>query len=398
MKLTELAQEARLDLPALQQLRRELHQIPEFGLDLPKTQARLLAELDGLGSIVAGKALNSLVLRIEGAHPGPTILLRSDMDALKVVETSGESFASTNGFMHACGHDLHMTMGVEAARLLHRHRDQLHGNVDIWFQPGEEGHGGADVMIAEGALTAHGDKPIAAYGIHVFSTYPAGLFASRPGALMASAGDILVTFKGKGGHGSMPWLAKDPITPMLEAMNSIPALVTKHFSAFDPVIVNIGWVRAGDDATTNVVPETASFGATIRTFSHENFTAIRERLQELMQSTAHSHEVEVDVEFTPSSKVVLNDAAAVARVEHLLTEAFGGDSYLTLPQPIAGGEDFASILEEVPGAFIFLGAMPPEVDPEDAEANHSGKARFDDSVLATGGAVLAALAFDHLGA
>ncbi|MEN9753044.1 MAG: hypothetical protein RL670_735, partial [Actinomycetota bacterium] len=254
MKLTELAQEARLDLPALQQLRRELHQIPEFGLDLPKTQARLLAELDGLGSIVAGKALNSLVLRIEGAHPGPTILLRSDMDALKVVETSGESFASTNGFMHACGHDLHMTMGVEAARLLHRHRDQLHGNVDIWFQPGEEGHGGADVMIAEGALTAHGDKPIAAYGIHVFSTYPAGLFASRPGALMASAGDILVTFKGKGGHGSMPWLAKDPITPMLEAMNSIPALVTKHFSAFDPVIVNIGWVRAGDDATTNVVP------------------------------------------------------------------------------------------------------------------------------------------------
>ncbi|MEN9752382.1 MAG: hypothetical protein RL670_73 [Actinomycetota bacterium] len=396
MKLEALVAEAREDLPQLQVLRRDLHQIPEFGLELPQTQARLHREIEGLGSIAFGKRLNSLVLRIQGGQPGPTVLLRSDMDALKVVETSGESFASTNGYMHACGHDLHMAMAVGAARLLHRHREELHGNVDIWFQPGEEGHGGADVMIEEGALTAHGDKPIAAYGIHVFSTYPAGIFASRAGALMASAGDMLVTFRGKGGHGSMPWLAKDPITPMIEAMNSIPALVSKHFSAFDPVIVNIGWVRAGDDATTNVVPEQASFGATVRTFSDENFTAIRERLLAHMNAVASAHQVEVEVEFTPSSHVVLNDAAAVERVRSLVSEGLGVERYLTLAQPIAGGEDFASILREVPGAFIFLGAMPPEVDPAEAEANHSGKARFDDSVLADGAALLAALAFGHL--
>ena len=396
MKLAELNAEAQNDLAQLQQLRRELHQIPEFGLDLKQTKARLLREIESLGEIAHGKRLESMVLRIEGALPGPTVLLRADMDALKVVEDSGESFASTNGHMHACGHDLHMAIGVGAAKLLHRHRDQLRGSVDIWFQPGEEGHGGADVMIEEGALTAFGDKPIAAYGIHVFSNYQAGVFASKPGPLMASAGDILVTFKGVGGHGSMPWLAKDPITPMLEAMNAIPALVTKHFSAFDPVIVNIGWVAAGDTATTNVVPAEAKFGATIRTFSDGNFKQIRVALEELMRATAKAHGIEVDVVFTPSSHVVMNDKQAVARAQRLLTETFGADVYVDLPAPIAGGEDFASILREVPGAFIFLGAMPSDLNEETAEVNHSNKARFDDSVVGTGAALLAALAFDEL--
>lgn len=396
MNLDELAKEAQAELSSLQQLRRQLHQIPEFGLDLKQTKTRLLTEIEGFGQIVHGKTLDSMVLRIEGAEPGPTVLLRADMDALKVVEDSGEPFASTNGFMHACGHDLHMAIGVGAARLLYANRGKLRGNVDIWFQPGEEGHGGADVMIEEGALTAFGDKPIAAYGIHVFSTLSTGVFASKPGPLMASAGDMLVTFKGVGGHGSMPWLAKDPITPMVEAMNSIPALVTKHFSAFDPVIVNIGWISAGDTATTNVVPSLASFGATVRTFSDANFAQIRVALEELMRTTARAHDVEVEVEFTPSSFVVNNDKAAVQRAENLITKTFGEDRYINMPQPIAGGEDFASILREVPGAFIFLGAMADGLNEETAQSNHSNKARFDDSVIADGAAVLAALAFDVL--
>jgi hippurate hydrolase len=252
-------------------------------------------------------------------------------------------------------------------------------------------------MIEEGALTAFGEKPIAAYGIHVFSTLEKGVFASRPGPLMASAGDILVTFKGVGGHGSMPWLAKDPITPMLEAMNAIPALVTKHFSAFDPVIVNIGWVKAGDTATTNVVPSEASFGATVRTFSDVNFKQIRVALEALMRSTAKVHDVEVEVVFTPSSFVVNNDKSAVERAQRLVVEAFGENRYIDMPQPIAGGEDFASILREVPGAFIFLGAMAAGESSETAQSNHSNKARFDDSVVADGAALLAALAFDVLG-
>jgi hippurate hydrolase len=156
-------------------------------------------------------------------------------------------------------------------------------------------------------------------------------------------------------------------------------------------------VQAGDTATTNVVPSEARFGATVRTFSDVNFKQIRVALDELMHSTAKAHGIEVEVEFTPSSHVVNNDKAAVARAEKLITETFGADGYVNLPAPIAGGEDFASILREVPGAFIFLGAMPPDLNEETAEVNHSDKARFDDSVVGVGAALLAALAFDVLG-
>ena len=137
-------------------LRRALHQEPEFALDLPKTQEKILKAIDGLGEITLGKNLTSIVLVIEGAKPGPTVLLRADMDALSVQEETGLDFASTNGFMHACGHDLHMASGVGAAKLLHQNKDKLSGNVASWFQPGEEGHHGADVMIEEGLLEITG--------------------------------------------------------------------------------------------------------------------------------------------------------------------------------------------------------------------------------------------------
>jgi hippurate hydrolase len=318
------------------------------------------------------------------------------MDALAVIEDTGLPFASTNGYMHACGHDLHMAIGVGAARLLHANRDQLKGDVVFFFQSGEEGHGGADLMLERGMHLVSGRKPIGAYGIHVFSMDEAGLFASRAGALMASAGDMLVTFNGKASHGSMPWLGKDPITPMIQAIAGIQPLVTKSFTAFDQVIVNVGWVKAGDDHTTNVVPQVAKFGATIRTFSHEHFDRIRVELERLMNATAESYGVEAIVEFTPSSMVLINDKSAVARAERLVTEGFGADRYETMDNPIPGGEDFASIVKEIPGAFIFLGAGSPLVPKQQWESNHSNKAVFDESVIADGAALLAGLAIDHL--
>ena len=134
-------------LEDLVSLRRKLHQIPEFALDLPQTQQALISELEGLGEITLGRSLSSIVLVIRGGSPGPTVLLRADMDALHVKEETNLDFASINGYMHACGHDLHMSAGVGAAKLLHEIKDQLKGDVAIWFQPGEEGHHGADVMI-----------------------------------------------------------------------------------------------------------------------------------------------------------------------------------------------------------------------------------------------------------
>ncbi len=383
-------------LPELQSLRRKLHQIPEFGLELPNTLKVILDEISSLGEITLGKSITSAVLHIKGDLPGPTVLLRADMDALAVIEDTGVPYASTNGFMHACGHDLHMAMGVGAAKILASRKSELKGEVIIFFQPGEEGHHGADVMIEEQALMVSGSKPIRAYGLHVFSSYPLGMMGSRRGPLMASAGDLLVTVTGSGGHGSMPWLSKDPISVLNEIMSSLQTMVTKRFSAFDPVIVNIGWVRAGDTATTNVIPETASFGATVRVFSEENSIKLQQYTQELVDSIATGFGLSATVEFTRATKVLMNDPEAISSVEKVTSELFGASRYINLPTPIAGGEDFASIVSEIPGAFVFMGACPPGTDHTTAATNHSNKAVFDDSVLGDGAALLASLAVDAL--
>jgi len=393
----ELLKEAATHAATLTQIRRDLHQIPEFALNLPKTQARILESIQGLGEITLGKGLNSIGLLIRGAKPGPTILLRADMDALSVKEETGLDYASTNGFMHACGHDLHMAAGVGAAHLLATHKDKLNGNVLIWFQPGEEGHHGADIMIEEGFLELSGERPLAAYGLHVFTGMPLGAIASRPGPLMASAGDMHVTFYGRGGHGSMPWLSKDPITPMIEAISSLQNMLNKRFDQFDPVIMNVGWIRAGDDATTNVIADTASFGATVRTFSEKNTKLLHELAPKLIHAIAEGFGMTAKVEFSQATKVLVNDAAAVDRVKAVAYDLVGQSAYTDLPAPMAGGEDFASIVYEVPGAFVFVGACPPDIDPSTASTNHSAKAMFDDSVLPLCSAILASLAFSHLG-
>jgi len=378
-------------------IRRELHQIPEFALDLPKTQARILAAIEGLGEITLGKDLTSIALVIRGGKPGPTVLLRADMDALKVEEETGLEYASTNGFMHACGHDLHMAGAIGAAQILASHKEELNGDVLIWFQPGEEGHHGADVMIEEGMLELTGSRPVAAYGLHVFTSLPLGAIACKPGALMAAAGDLHVRFHGSGGHGSMPWLSKDPVTPMVEAIAALQNLINKSFDQFDPVILNVGWIRAGDDATTNVIADSASFGATVRTFSEVNTKKLHELAPKLIHSIADGFGLSAEVEFGRATKVLMNDPASVERVERVAKSLVGEAGYVPMQNPIAGGEDFASIVAEVPGAFVFVGACPPEIDYQTAPTNHSAKATFDDSVLPLCSSLLVSLAMEHLG-
>ena len=377
-------------------LRRRLHQIPEFALELPKTQKTLLAELESLGEITLGKSLSSIVLVIRGGTPGPTVLLRADMDALRVSEETNLDFASNNGFMHACGHDLHMSAGVGAAKLIYEMKDQLKGDVAIWFQPGEEGHHGADVMIAEGMLEITGTRPIAAYGLHVFTSLPVGMIACKPGVMMASAGDMNVTFHGSGGHGSMPWLSKDPVAPMVEAISSLQTLINKNFDQFDPVILNVSWIRAGDDATNNVIPDTASFGATVRTFSKVNTEKLHVQASKLITSIAEGFGIKAKIEFNEPTKVLINDDKSVERVSKIAKELVGSAGYLAMENPIAGGEDFASIVDLIPGAFVFLGACPKDMDHTTAPTNHSARAVFDDSVIPLGAALLASLASSHL--
>lgn len=396
MNLHDLVSEAGSFSEELRQIRRELHKNPEFGLDLPRTLAHVLREVEGLGEVFLGDGMTAAAILIKGGKPGPTVLLRADMDALAVIEDTGLEYASTNGYMHACGHDLHISMGIGAVKLLNKHRDELEGDVVVWFQPGEEGLAGADRMLEQKMHLVSGSKPIAAYGVHVFSVYPKGMFGARPGPLMAAAGGFIATFKGAGGHGSMPWLSKDPISPMAQSIATLQSAINKRLDVFDDVVVNVGWVKAGDDHTENVIPETASFGATVRTFSENHSNLVRTVVADVLEGQAKSFGVEVSIEWMPASKVLMNDADSVLRSRKVIGELFGDDRYWDMPNPIPGGEDFASVLEEIPGAFIFMGAAPDGVDPRTAPSNHSNKAVFDDDVLPLGAAFLAAMAIDTL--
>jgi len=250
-------------------LRRDLHRRPELGLDLPRTQARVLEALDGLPLTVrTGDRLSSVVADLDGDRPGPTVLLRGDMDALPVTEDTGLDYASeVPGAMHACGHDVHTAMLVGAARLLAARRREIAGRVRFLFQPGEEGQGGAALAIEEGVLDAgDGAEPVSwAFAIHQSPSFPSGMVATRPGPIMASADEFHVTLRGRGGHASMPHLANDPVPVACEVVQAIQTWVTRRVDVFEPAVVTVGRIAAG--TTTNVIPETARLDGTVRAVS-----------------------------------------------------------------------------------------------------------------------------------
>ncbi|MEU4447257.1 M20 family metallopeptidase [Actinosynnema sp. NPDC050801] len=370
----------------LVRLRRRLHADPEIGLDLPRTQEKVLAALDGLPlELSTGDALTSVTGVLRGARPGPVVLLRADMDALPVQERTGLDFASrVDGAMHACGHDLHTAMLVGAAHLLAARRHELAGDVVFMFQPGEEGWDGSAAMIAEGVLDAAGRRAEAAYALHVFSAgVPHGVFSARPGTTMAASDGLEVTVVGSGGHGARPHRAQDPIPVACEIVTALQTLVTRQSDIFDPVVVTVGSFHAG--TKRNVIPDTARFEATVRTFSAAAKARIKDASVELARSIARAHGLRADVTYVDGYPMTVNNPRETAFVADTITELFG-HRYRPLADPMPGGEDFSRVLREVPGAFIPLGAGDGTTD------NHSPLARFDDAVLPDGATVLAELA------
>jgi hippurate hydrolase len=320
------------------------------------------------------------------------VLLRGDMDALPVAERTGLPHASRiDGAMHACGHDLHTAMLAGAARLLSARRAELAGNVIFMFQPAEETAGGAALMISEGVLDAAGDRPVAAFALHVTSAMlPLGLVASREGTVMAAADTLEVTVHGRGGHGSRPHMAADPVPAACEIVTALQTLVTRQFDVFDPVVITVGSFHAG--TASNVIPHEARLAASIRSFSPEARARILDAAPRLVREVASAHGLSATAEFVDGYPVTVNDAAEVAFAEGVVADVLGGQRYVRMPDPVTGSEDFSFVLEQVPGAFLMLGACPPDADPATAPFNHSPEAVFDDAVLADGTALLAELA------
>jgi amidohydrolase len=391
--------DARAIAAELSELRRSIHAEPEIGLDLPRTQRKVLDALDGLPlEISTGQGLTSVTAVLRGGAPGPTVLLRGDMDALPVTERTGLPYASRiDGVMHACGHDLHTTMLAGAARLLSARQADLRGNVIFMFQPGEEGPGGGRIMVEEGVLDAAGDRPVAAYALHVASgLLPLGLCASRAGTVMAAADTLHVTVHGRGGHGSQPHRAADPIPAACEIVLALQTMVTRRFDVFDPIVITVGTFHAG--TTDNVIGDDAHFVATVRSFSPEARAGVQTAAPTLVREIAAAHGLTATAEFRDGYPVTVNDAAELDFTGRTITDVLGDGRYFAAPNPLTGAEDFSYVLEQVPGAFVMVGACPAGTDPGTAPFNHSAEAVFDDAVLTDGTALYAELAVRRLAA
>jgi hippurate hydrolase len=396
MSVLERARELQ---PELVRLRRSLHREPELGLRLPRTQEKVLAALDGLPlEITLGRELTSVTAVLRGGRPGGAVLLRGDMDALPVDELTGVAYASEMpGRMHGCGHDLHTAGLVGAATLLADRRESLQGDVVFMFQPGEEGHNGAGAMIDEGVLGAAGKPLDAAFALHVAANrLPGGWVASRPGTVMTASDILRVTVRGEGGHGSAPHHAKDPVPAVCEMVTALQNWVTRTFDIFDPVVVTVGRLHAGTQQ--NVIPDTAEFEATVRSYSEANHERLAAGLPRLVRGIAAAHGLDVEVAYEMLYPVTVNEPAATAFALDTARELFGAGEVWEAPQPASGSEDFSLVLNKVPGAMLLVGAAPEGVDVEKAPQNHSPRAVFDDRVLHRQAALLSELAEQRLAA
>jgi len=392
MELRGLREEARVLLPEVVELRRRLHRRPELGLVLPETQKAVLESLSAQGlELHTGGATSAVVAVLRGARPGPTLLLRADMDALPLQEETALPFRSErDGAMHACGHDAHVAMLAGAARLLARRRGELAGTLKFLFQPGEEGYAGARVLIEEGLLESE-PRVEAAFAIHVDSSLAAGCVATRPGPLLA-AGDVFsIDLVGKGGHAAQPHLARDPIPAACEIVTALQAVVTRQMYAFDPVIVSVTRIQAGSAA--NVIPERANLLGTIRTVSERARKQVRERLERAVRGIAAAHGLEVKVHLLPGYPVTVNHAEFTAFAQGVARDLLGGERVVSLEAPIMGAEDFSYLLQRVPGALVFLGARP---EGGDGAPLHSNRMLLDEAAFADGVALHAAVALRYL--
>lgn len=375
--------------------RRDIHQHPELSNREFRTAALVAEHLRDLGLEVQTEiAHTGVVGMLRGAHPGPTIALRADMDALPVTERTDVPFASTAtgeyrgeevGVMHACGHDLHVAMLMGAAEYLAGIQDSLHGDIMFIFQPAEEGappgeEGGAELMLAEGLFD--NVTPDAVMGIHVWSAGNTGQIGYRKGPLMASSDRFEIFVKGEQTHGSRPWGGVDPIVVSGQIINIVQTIVSRQIDVTKaPAVVSFGKIEGG--VRNNIIPDEVYLEGTIRNFDMDIRQQIFEKLITTAEYTAKASGATAEVHIDEGYPVTVNDDALVARMLPTMHRV-AGDDMVYENELVTGAEDFSFFANEVPGMFVFLGITPPEQDPATAPSNHSPYFYADEDALRVG--------------
>lgn len=382
--------------PYTQSLRRDFHMHPELGFREVRTGGIVAKELESLGmEVTKGIGKTGVVGLLEGTKPGPTLLLRFDMDALPILEETGAEYASQNpGVMHACGHDGHTAIGLTVAKILHAQRDQLAGTIKFCFQPSEEGNngeevGGAEMMMRDGVLTAPNvDMSLA---LHLWNEKPFGWLGVTKGPVMAGADIFNVRVIGRGGHGAIPDAAVDPIVAAAQIVNALQTIVSRNVAPLNTAVVSVTNIHGG--TAFNVIPPEVKLEGTIRMFDSGVRQRVVERFEQIARGVGEGMGCQVKVEIKQMTPALINNETITSTVqktaERLLSESKLDSDYQTMT-----AEDMAFMQEKVPGCYFFVGSNDKARQLD--YGHHHPKFDFNEEALIRGSALMAAAAMDIL--
>jgi amidohydrolase len=395
--MTDFLEEAKALFPYTQSMRRDFHIHPELGFHEVRTGGIVAKELEALGlEVTKGVGKTGVVALMEGTKPGPTVLIRFDMDALPIVEDTGAPYASRNpGVMHACGHDGHTAVGLTVAKLLQNHRDQLAGTVKFCFQPSEEGFngeecGGNEMMIRDGVLEGpHVDKTLS---LHVWNDQPVGWVGVGSGPVMAGAEQFSIKLTGRGGHGAAPHLTIDPIVAAAEIVTALQTITSRNVAPLKAAVVSVTTVHSG--TAFNVIPQEAELTGTIRTFDPEVRKDLLQRFEQIVRGVGESMGCKVEIEVIRVTPAVINDNAVSKRVQETVRRVLPSANLDTASYMTMGAEDMAFMQELVPGCYFFVGSNNKERHLD--YGHHHPKFDIDEEALPRAAALMAAATIDVL--
>ena len=384
-------QEALALAPAWQELFYALHRCPELGKAERQTAALIRQRLTELGVFYTPVADTGTMAVIQGGRPGKTIGFRADIDALPILEESGLPYSSENpGVMHACGHDFHTAALLGAAELLQNHRETLPGAVKLFFQPDEEGDGGAARMIAAGCMDSpHVDAMLCC---HVESGIPVGTLSTRSGPVCAASNPFAVTLRGRGSHGAKPHLGADVIVAGAQIVTALQTISSRRTSPTEPVVVTVGAFHSGEAG--NVLPETARFTGILRTMGGSARDRVKADFYAIVSGIAAGMGVDAEVEIFESYPGCVNDPAVTALLVGAARKVLGAENVLEQDAPTLGTDDFGYFSDAAPGCYFYIGVGNQAKGL--TYPNHNPHFAADPAALPLAAAVEAQAAADYL--
>ncbi|MBO9649252.1 MAG: amidohydrolase [Variovorax sp.] len=370
-------------------LRRDIHQHPELAFDEHRTSSLVAEKLEAWGyEVERGLGGTGVVGRMARGNGKRQLGIRADMDALPIDEATGLSYSSSHsGVMHACGHDGHTAMLLAAAHHL-AHRGRFDGTLNLIFQPAEEGGGGALRMMEDGLFEKYPCDAV--FAMHNMPGMPQGRLVLREGAAMASSDYATVTLTGVGGHGALPHRTADPIVAAASIVMALQTIVSRNIDPLQMAVVTVGAIHAGK--ANNVIPQTATLELSVRALDREVRTTLETRIKSVIQSQAESFDVQAKIDWRPGYAVLVNTPEETAFAREVATELVGADRVTLQGQPLSGSEDFAFMLEKVPGSYVLIGNGDGEGDGHGACMVHNPGYDFNDANVAIGSAYWVLLA------